>query len=174
MLLHEIKGIIHSSSKKEIRKFSLTIGIVLILIGLFLLWKDINWYEYAFAIGLIILITGFSFPLILKPLYIIWMSFAVVLGYIMTRIILSAIFLLIFSPVGIIIRILRKDLLKENFDKIENLFLRSNKYHLDHKYSIHYGFINNIKPEIIGHWKNLRIITSYENLSKNKHSSISL
>lgn len=37
---------------------------------------------------------------------------------------------------------------------------------LDHNYSIHQGFINNIPPYIIGHWSNLRIITKSENSKK--------
>ena len=59
-------------------------------------------------------------------------------------------------------------------NKIENIELRGNDYHLDHKYTIYDGFKNNVDPKIIGHWKNLEIITAIENSKKNKNSSITL
>lgn len=49
-----------------------------------------------------------------------------------------------------------------NPDKLQ----RSRDFHLDHVYSISEGFKNNIPPEIIGHWTNLRLIPKIENSSK--------
>ena len=43
---------------------------------------------------------------------------------------------------------------------------RSRDLHLDHIYSIAEGFVNNIPPEIIGHWTNLRLLPKLENSSK--------
>jgi endogenous inhibitor of DNA gyrase (YacG/DUF329 family) len=43
---------------------------------------------------------------------------------------------------------------------------RSKDVHLDHIYSISEGFRNNVPPEIIGHWTNLRLISKIENSSK--------
>ena len=45
---------------------------------------------------------------------------------------------------------------------------RSKDLHLDHIYSISEGFKNNIPPEIIGHWTNLRMLSKIENSSKGK------
>jgi len=66
--------------------------------------------------------------------------------------------------------------LKEFSNEIKNLELRGKKYGyaLDHKYSIYDGFENNIDPKIIGHWKNLQIITISENSKKHRNSSITL
>lgn len=56
---------------------------------------------------------------------------------------------------------------KNHFIKINpNSLQRSNELHLDHIYSINEGFKNNIPPEIIGHWTNLRLIPKIENSSK--------
>jgi hypothetical protein len=64
---------------------------------------------------------------------------------------------------------------KTHYNEINpNNLKRGKEYHLDHKYSINEGFINNISPKIIGGKNNLEIITSYENLKKNKNCSISL
>jgi hypothetical protein len=43
---------------------------------------------------------------------------------------------------------------------------RGNDYHLDHIYSIQQGFIDNVPPEIMGHWTNLRLIDARKNKSK--------
>ena len=45
-------------------------------------------------------------------------------------------------------------------------------YHLDHKYSILMGFINNINPDIIGNILNLEFIPWEENLKKRTNCSI--
>lgn len=43
---------------------------------------------------------------------------------------------------------------------------RSRELHLDHIYSIAEGFKNDIPPEVIGHWTNLRLIPKIDNSSK--------
>jgi len=65
---------------------------------------------------------------------------------------------------------------KYNFDKIRNIELRGNKcgYDLDHKFSIMEGFNNNIDPKVIGYWRNLEVITAFDNRKKCMTSSISL
>lgn len=60
------------------------------------------------------------------------------------------------------------------FKDIPNAQLRSKKMHLDHKYSIFEGFMHDINPEIIGHYKNLEIMSHSINESKSIKSSISL
>jgi hypothetical protein len=41
-------------------------------------------------------------------------------------------------------------------------------------YSIYNGFNDNTDPKIVGHWKNLRIITGSENIRKFNKSSLTL
>lgn len=75
-----------------------------------------------------------------------------------------------------VVRITNKSI-KDNYEKIVNIELRGliYGYDLDHKYSIYNGFINNIDPKIIGHYKNLEILESKINRNeKGKKSSISL
>ena len=76
-----------------------------------------------------------------------------------------------------------KNVYKETYKTIKNygkyvtkLELRGYEhgYALDHRYSIYDGFINNVNPKIIGHWKNLQMITEKENVKKGKKSSITL
>lgn len=43
---------------------------------------------------------------------------------------------------------------------------RTNGWHLDHKFSKQQGFIEQIPPEIIGHWSNLEMLWATENRKK--------
>lgn len=52
--------------------------------------------------------------------------------------------------------------------------IRSIEYHLDHKYSIQQGWQNKISPEIIGGYKNLRIIEGKTNRQKGNKCGITL
>ena len=54
---------------------------------------------------------GFIFPVLLKPIYFPWMIFATILGWIMTRFVLSIVFYFILTPIGLVTRILGEDFL---------------------------------------------------------------
>ena len=49
-----------------------------------------------------------------------------------------------------------------------------NAHHIDHKYSIHAGFVNNILPAIIGGMLNIHMIAASDNMSKGSNCSITL
>jgi hypothetical protein len=56
----------------------------------------------------------------------------------------------------------------------KNLKIGRGNYHLDHKFSIHEGFKNNLSPHIISALENLEILTEYQNCSKQSKCSITL
>ncbi len=64
-------------------------------------------------------IMAFLAPLALKPVYIAWMRFAYVLGWVNTRLILAIMFYLVFTPIGLALRLLRKDLLERKIGEGE-------------------------------------------------------
>jgi len=51
---------------------------------------------------------------------------------------------------------------------------RGKLYELDHKYSKHQGFLNNIPPDIIGHPANLQMIPRHSNRKKYNKCSIEI
>jgi hypothetical protein len=134
MIKLELQQVLSKASKQEYRKFGLTLGIVFSLIGLFLFWKSKGSAPYFIVIGVGFILSGFIIPSALKYIYTIWMGFAVIMGYFMSRVILSLIFFLMFAPVGIITRLLRKDLLKEKWDKnADSYWIRREKKPYDLK-----------------------------------------
>jgi len=102
-MLQELRSI--KSGKKEIREFALTVGIIYLAI--------ISWA--AFMKGKVAL--GFLLPALLKPLQKVWMGFSVIVGFFMSRLILSVLFYLVITPLSIITKLLGKDLLDERIDK---------------------------------------------------------
>jgi len=115
MLLEEIKSI--KSDKKEFRKFGLTVGAVLLLIAAFLFWKERASFVYFAVPGSALMVFGAIIPLVLKPIFKAWMAFAVVMGFVMTRVILTVLYFGMFTPVALVLKLLRKDLLEEKWDK---------------------------------------------------------
>jgi len=114
-MLDEILAI--KSDKKQLREFGLTIGIILCLLGGIVLWRGKSAYPYLFSIGGIFIIAGIVIPFILKPLQKAWMTFSIILGFFMSRIILTVLFYLVLTPMGLLMRLLGKDLLDQKIDK---------------------------------------------------------
>ena len=108
-MIEEIKNI--PNSNKDIRSFGITIGIILFIISGLLMYynKEIlpNYCNYCINFHR----AGFNIPNLLKPIYFVWMTFAAILGWVMTRVILSIVFYLILTPIGLITKILGEDFL---------------------------------------------------------------
>lgn len=105
-------------TKKQLRQFGLMVGIILILIGSYwMFYRDI--FETArvvlLVIGGFLFLSGLIAPTKLKPTYAVWMKLAHVLAYVNTRIIISLIFFLVISPIGLVMRLFRGDILHEKF-----------------------------------------------------------
>src|SRR5664280_1347002 len=115
MIKDEIKNI--KQSPKDLRKFGLTVGTVLLVIAFFLIWKHKPSQLYFLYIGGFLVLAGFLFPSILRPLNKVWMTLAVLLGWIMTRVILSLLFYLVITPISLIARISGKHFLDLKIDK---------------------------------------------------------
>lgn len=103
--------------KLTLRKFAIIMSIALTIIGTFLLLRHKQGYIWFYLIGVLFLILGIFVANLLKPIYIIWMRFAFVLAWINTRLLLMMMFYLIFTPVGLAMRLFRVDLLDRRIDK---------------------------------------------------------
>lgn len=119
-MLEEIKNI--KSEKSDLRKFGITIGIVLMIIAGFLFWNEKESFQIFLKVGTILFVLGIAIPVILKPIYWIWMIFATILGWIMTRVILSLLFYVIFTLIGLILRSFGKQFIELNWDKTDSTY----------------------------------------------------
>lgn len=114
MVIEEIKNI--KSGRKELREFGITVGIVLGLLGGLFLWRGRSYYFYFFIISAAFLLFGLVIPLLLKPIHKVWMALAMLLGWVMTRAILSLLFFLVITPIGLLRRLFHKDFLGLKFN----------------------------------------------------------
>ena len=104
--------------KYEIKKFGMGLTVLLCLIGGWQLYKgNIDVYVWFFGFAGLVLILSFFVPIILKPLYIVTHTVGNAIGWVNTRILLGIIFYIIFAPIGIMLRLIRKDLLDKRLDK---------------------------------------------------------
>jgi Na+/proline symporter len=110
----EIKSI--KESPADLRKFGLTIGIVLLVIAAILLLTGKISYPVWGIIGAAFIMAGMLFPVVLKPFNKVWMSLAIVLGWIMTRVILAILFYIGLTGVKFIAMIFNKRFLNLKID----------------------------------------------------------
>lgn len=109
--LDNMQIIQHQPDKKELRNFGfVTGGITPVVFGLLLPWLfNHDFPKWPWIIGAVLVIWGLAIPLTLKPVYHVWMTIGLCLGWINTRIILSIMFYLIILPVGVVMRMFGKD-----------------------------------------------------------------
>lgn len=103
---------------QELRKFGLVMGGAIGLVfGLFLPWLwSARWPSWPWGIAIAFALTGAVWPQALSGVYRYWMRFAEVLGWVNTRIILGVVFVVVFSPLGLAMRIFGKDTLQKRWD----------------------------------------------------------
>ena len=131
----EIKNI--KSEKSDLQKFGIIIGIILLIISGFLFWKEKESFQIFLAIGIILFLIAISIPAVLKPVYWIWMIFAIILGWFMTRVILSLLFYFVFTSIRITLRFFGNQFLELRWDKSKesywnfrkNEHLQNENYH---------------------------------------------
>ena len=114
-MFEEIKNI--QSEKSDLRKFGITIGVILLVIAGFLFWKEKESYKLFLAIGSTLLLTAIALPSVLKPVYWIWMIFAIILGWFMSHVTLSLFYYVIVTPISLIARLFGKQFLELKWDK---------------------------------------------------------
>ncbi len=101
------------------RSFGIVFFILFFIIAIFPLLSDGNIRVWSAALSIIFLILGLMNSSILYPLNKIWFKFGILLGKIVSPIVLGVIFFFVVTPIGILMKILGKDLLnlKNNNEK---------------------------------------------------------
>ena len=120
MIIEEIKKI--KSEKKDLRQFGITMGIVLALLGGLLLWREKDYYFYFLMLSIAFFFIGLALPVLLKPIHKIWMTLAILMGWVVTRVIMIALFYLVVTPIGLLTRLCGKDFLNIKSEKNVNSY----------------------------------------------------
>lgn len=93
------------------RSFGIVFFILFLLIALYPLVNNGDIRLWFLVISLIFLVLGIINSKILSPLNKIWFKFGIILGIITSPVIMGAIFFLVVTPIGLIMRLAGKDLL---------------------------------------------------------------
>ena len=108
---------------KQYRSFGLVVGGIFAVIGL---WPLIRHGEsirlWALIPGSLLVVMGLLLPGYLGPIYKGWMAIGHVLGWINTRIILGVIYYALFTPLGLAMRVWRKDSMRRQYDETTNTY----------------------------------------------------
>jgi len=99
------------------RNFGLVFFMIFLIISLWPLTYDEPIRIWSVTVSLVFLILGLTKPRLLAPLNKLWFKFGIILGAIVPPFIMGAIFFLIVTPIGLVMKIMRKDLLNKKYDK---------------------------------------------------------
>jgi len=108
--------------KAEWKKFGIGLFVISSLIGTLQLILENELYIYFFSLAATLLVISLFIPLFLKPLYILFSYIGFGMGWVMTRVILTLLYYLVFTPIGIIRKLAGKSFLDIKFERKENTY----------------------------------------------------
>jgi hypothetical protein len=113
--------------KNSNRSFGILFFVVFLIISLWPLLKGNDLRIWSLIISILFLILGLLKSKFLTPLKRIWIKFGELLGKIISPIILAIVFFIVITPIGLFMKILRKDLLNIKFTKNKSYWIKRDK-----------------------------------------------
>jgi hypothetical protein len=109
------------SQGPDLRKFGRVMAGAFGVVALIIFWRS-GWTQTPWVEGFGIAAAAFLalsivWPKALAPIEWAWMKLAMVLNYVMTRVLLTLVFALAVTPIALVFKLLRKDLLDRRFDR---------------------------------------------------------
>ena len=109
------------------RSFGIVFFTVFLIIATYPLINNGEIRIWSLILSLVFLILGLLNSKILYPLNKIWFKFGLLLGRIVSPLVMVIIFFLVVTPIGLLMRILNKDLLNLNFNKSKSYWIEKNE-----------------------------------------------
>jgi hypothetical protein len=110
MFREEIKKI--PMDRKALRNFGLLMACVLLLVGGWLWWKSASAWPWVLGAAALLAAIGFVIPAALKPFYKGWMILAVMMGWVMTRVVLTLVYYFVLTPIAFLGRVFGEQFLQ--------------------------------------------------------------
>ena len=105
------------------RSFGIVFFIVFLLIALYPLLKGSDLRIWSLVISFVFLVLGLINSKILTPLNRLWFKFGLLLGKIISPLVMGIIFFVVVTPIGIMMRLFKKDLLNLKYNKKESYWI---------------------------------------------------
>tara|TARA_B100000886_G_C20382950_1_gene474736 strand:+ start:134 stop:523 length:390 start_codon:yes stop_codon:yes gene_type:complete len=106
------------------RSFGIVFSIVFLLIALYPLINGENLRLWSLIISIVFIVLGIINSNLLKPLNKLWFKFGLLLGKIISPFVMGIIFFIVVTPIAILMRLLRKDLLNLKFNKNNSYWIQ--------------------------------------------------
>jgi len=101
----------------ELRKFGFSLGLGLNILGCIMFYRHKGHFIWFTSVGSLALVFAILFPAILAPFKKLLDKLIFVIGWVTGVTSLLIVFYLIFTPLGVLLKILGKDLLNKKIDK---------------------------------------------------------
>jgi len=103
---------------KKLRDFSTALAVFCGIFGTLNAWRGhVSWSVGFLSVGITAQMIGGIRPELMKPVFIVLITIAKAIGWINTRILLILIFYGLFTPIGLVLRLFRRDLLNQKIDR---------------------------------------------------------
>ncbi|MEY2495537.1 MAG: carbamoyltransferase [Verrucomicrobiota bacterium] len=106
-------------SPRALRRFGFTVGLGLLSLGGLLLWRHRNSGWAFLSMGTLLSLAAAFAPTALRYVHHAWMILALALGWFVTRVILTIVFFLVVTPIGLLQRLCGKRPLEYRFKSDE-------------------------------------------------------
>lgn len=100
----------------ELRRFGLAFGAALTIVGGLLLWRGRAAGPWVLGVAAAVVLTAVAAPALLRPLEKVLATALRLVMMVVTYVVLTLAFFLIITPMGLLMRLLGKDLLEMRFD----------------------------------------------------------
>ena len=108
------------------KSFGIVFFIVFFIISIYPLLSHNEIRLWSLIISIIFLVLGLLNSKLLTPLNKVWFKFGILLGKIVSPLVMGLIFFFVVTPIGILMRILNKDLLNLKFNKKTTYWIEKN------------------------------------------------
>ena len=115
-----------TKNKSSNRSFGVVFFVFFLIISLFPLLNDNDIRYWSLILSIIFLVLGLLNSNLLTPLNNFWFKFGILLGKVISPFIMGTIFFIIVTPIGIIMKILKKDLLNLKFNNKKTYWIKKN------------------------------------------------
>ena len=99
------------------RNFGLFFFVVFLIVGIWPLTSGESIRIWSTTISVIFLILGLMNSKLLTPLNKLWLKLGIILGAVIAPIAMGVVFFLVVTPIGLVMRLLGRDLINKKYDK---------------------------------------------------------
>jgi len=125
--MFEKKNIKKNDKFENNKSFGILFFIVFILVSVWPLKNGEDLRIWSLLISLVFLFLGLINSKILTPLKSVWIKLGYFLGNIISPVVMGIIYFLVLTPTGLIMRLLGKDILKLNKNKLNTYWEKKSK-----------------------------------------------